>query len=83
MYIIIIKNFQIFTYLGVDMDNIVPEGGGGGGGEIHNEPKWLILVSFPQKKLPHTLSVGLIPVIASIYCGKYAVPFLLGHPVIG
>ena len=26
--------------------------------------------------LPHTL----IPVIASTYCEKYAVPFFLGHP---
>ena len=32
---------------------------------------------FSQEKLPHTL----ILVIASIYCGKYAVPFFMGHPV--
>ena len=32
---------------------------------------------FSQKKLPRTL----ILVIASTYCGKYAVPFFMGHPV--
>ena len=32
---------------------------------------------FSQEKLPHTL----ILVIASTYCGKYAVPFFMGHPV--
>ena len=30
-----------------------------------------------QEKLPHTL----VPVIAPTYCGKYPVPFFLGHPV--
>ena len=33
---------------------------------------------FSQEKLPRTL----IPVIASIYCGKYAVPFFSGPPCI-
>ena len=33
---------------------------------------------FSQEKLLHTL----ITVIASTYCGKYAVPFFLGHPVL-
>ena len=32
---------------------------------------------FSQEKLPHKL----IPFIASTYCGKYPVPFFLGHPV--
>ena len=35
--------------------------------------KWIFL----RRKIPHTL----IPVIASIYYGKYAILFLLGHPV--
>ena len=32
---------------------------------------------FSQEKLLHTL----ILVIVSTYCGKYAVPFFMGHPV--
>ena len=40
------------------------------------EPKWWSWYRFSQEKLPHTL----IPVIASTYCRKYAVPcFFLGH----
>ena len=35
------------------------------------------MADFSQEKLPHTL----ILVIASTYCGKYAVPFFMGHPV--
>ena len=34
---------------------------------------WCSWYNFSQEKLPHTL----IPVIASIYCGTYAVPFFL------
>ena len=36
-----------------------------------NEPKLVILVSFSQEKLPHTL----IAVIASTFCGKCVIPF--------
>ena len=46
------------------------------------EPKLLILVSwhniFSEEKLPHTL----ILVIATTHCGKYAVPFFMGHPLL-
>ena len=42
------------------------------------EPKLLILVHFSHEKVPYPL----IPVNASTYYGKCAVPFLLGHPVL-
>ena len=35
-------------------------------------------IIFSREKLPHTLK----PVIASIYCGNYAVPFFMGHLVL-
>ena len=42
------------------------------------EPKLFILVSFFSGEVT---SYTTIPVIASTYCRKHAVPFLLGHPV--
>ena len=43
-----------------------------------HEPKLVILVSFSQEKLPHTL----IAVIASTFCGKFAIPFFSGPPCV-
>ena len=43
-----------------------------------NEPKLVIFVSISQEKLPHTL----IAVIASTFCGKFAIPFFSGPPCV-
>ena len=53
--------------------------GGGGGGGVENKllnQNCLSRYHFSQKLLK-----TLIPVIASTYCERYAVPFFLGHPV--